>query len=67
MKSRVDYDAKISENYDIVIPSKSRAAKVLNERILKKLIFLVLIMNGAMNLLGSEFYADDSSGFESDL
>lgn len=63
----IDYSTTISKSKDITMPIQSRAAMVLNERTLKKLILLVLVMNGITTILSSEFYSTESLGFDFDI
>lgn len=58
---------KVSKNSDIILPKKSEAVKIWNDRTIKKLIFLVLIMNGAMTMLAADFYSTDIDGFKTDI
>lgn len=62
-----DYHRKLVFGSDIVLPKKSNVAKILNERILKKLIFLVLVMNGTMTLFASDFFGQVDDGWQLDV
>lgn len=58
---------KVSVFNDIILPKKSEAVKIWNDRTIKKLIFLVLIMNGMMTIVDADFYSTDIDGFRTDI
>ena len=58
---------KVSKYSDIILPKKSEAVKIWNDRTIKKLIFLVLFLNGLMTILDAEFYSTDIDGFKTDI
>lgn len=58
---------RVSKKTDIILPKKSVAVKIWNERIIKKLIFLVLIMNAVMTFFGADFYTNDIEPWTSNL
>lgn len=58
---------RVSKKTDIILPKKSEAVKIWNERIIKKLIFLVLIMNAVMTFMAADFYTTDVEPWDSNL
>lgn len=58
---------RISKKTDIILPVKSIAVKIWNDRIIKKLIFLVLIMNAVMTFMGADFYTNNVEPWDSNL
>lgn len=51
----------------IQLPTQSQASVIWNNRTLKKVFYLILVMNGGLVLFTSSFYTSTSRGFDMEL
>ena len=58
---------RASKKTDIILPRISKAVIIWNDRMIKKLIVLIMVMNCGLLFMGADFYTDQNFGYQNDI